>query len=770
MARDDKQQNHRLPTGLMNRLRSIQRQKDSIYSDTYSTTPQVRSDLERISSDVEDNVNKILHRNANDSISNLSKLYSIASLRDAVSNEKFNQDIVDFFENRQLTDALVNSYMDNKWIAEMDREYDIVCKYMPMLVEALNTIKDSVLSADNLDKEYLTFRSLDISHTDTSTFDAEIVSLKKQYDIYERVDRWYDQTSKYGECFVYKVPYNKAFAILMNRKDRTKFSGLGNMTMISHENTVGTDTSCTLINESGSIAPTIANKLGNDSFLENSNVASIAAAKYPMKNIKLEICKDGVLQTAVNESKHMKDMLTIAESASVNEKVNDNSQVINSNTFVPAKTKKDMQSAEGIITYKASQFKTPGLLLKELERKNVIMLYLESVCLGYYYIEFMNKEGNPLYSDSLFMRTAVSNVGYTAGAKFQDIQSQTTATDELLRYLSAAIVANLNDKFINNNPYLKKEIYSVLKFNDVYNNADLSTIRVTYLSPKDVEHIKFREDPETHRGISDLAAGLITSKMWCCLNIANTLGILTRGQDKRVYYVKQNVEQNIAQTLLNVINQIKKQNFNIMQIENMNSILGITGKFNDYIIPVGPSGDSPIQMEVMEGQNIDPQTELLDKLEEQSVNSTDVPIELVRARLSVDFATQLTMSNSKFSRFIFKRQAKFEEHLGNIMTDIYNTETQSNITVICTLPAPLMLNMNNLSQILEIIQRQAETLAQIIYTDTNDQGLEAKQKLFIKNYVTYKLGSYIKKDELDIIKTKTDLEYEQIKSTENQEA
>ena len=208
MARDDKQQNRKLPTGLMNRLRSIQRQKDSIYSDTYSTTPQVRSDLERISSDVEDNVNKILHRNANDSISNLSKLYSIASLRDAVSNEKFNQDIVDFFENRQLTDALVNSYMDNKWIAEMDREYDIVCKYMPMLVEALNTIKDSVLSADNLDKEYLTFRSLDISHTDTSTFDAEIVSLKKQYDIYERVDRWYDQTSKYGECFVYKVPYS----------------------------------------------------------------------------------------------------------------------------------------------------------------------------------------------------------------------------------------------------------------------------------------------------------------------------------------------------------------------------------------------------------------------------------------------------------------------------------------------------------------------------------------------------------------------------------
>ena len=91
--------------------------------------------------------------------------------------------------------------------------------------------------------------------------------------------------------------------------------------------------------------------------------------------------------------------------------------------------------------------------------------------------------------------------------------------------------------------------------------------------------------------------------------------MLTRGQDKRVYYVKQSVEQNIAQTLLNVIDQIKKNNFNIMQIENMNSILNMTGQFNDYVIPVGMSGDPPINMEVLQGQDINPQNEFMDKLE-----------------------------------------------------------------------------------------------------------------------------------------------------------
>ena len=209
-----------------------------------------------------------------------------------------------------------------------------------------------------------------------------------------------------------------------------------------------------------------------------------------------------------------------------------------------------------------------------------------------------------------------------------------------------------------------------------------------------------------------------------------------------------------------------------MQIENMNSILGITGKYNDYIIPVGPSGDAPIQMEVMQGQDIDPQTELLDKLEEAAINSTGIPIELVNARLNLDFATQLTMSNTKFMRFIFKRQAKFETVLGNIMTDIYNTEHQNEtdkIIVKCVLPSPIMFNTNNLNQILHLVNQQAQVMADLMYPDTNDQDADIKKGIYRKNYVNFKLGTYLKQNELDIIKTKTDMEFTMTKKTEDEE-
>lgn len=743
----------KIPKRIADRLFSLGRQMNGVYKDTYSMDPVNKDEIERVGSDIEDNISKILTRNGTSDVADISNLWAAAHLRSTVNSSKVVDGISDFFNDRSITDQLVNSYVENKWLVELDREIDIVCKYMPKLNEALDAIKDAVLTADNFDKEYLTFNSPQKGPDDSSTFVEEIEGIKRQYGLYEKVERWYENASKYGEQLVYKVPYSKAIAQLLDRKNSTRFGAATRGTQESY-----------IIQEGALPRDFQANGDLHDSFLS----AKEQIEKSGMSNLRLEIRKDSILTSAVNESAHMRQMLAVAEQTSIiNEAKSDSNRVLSDDYFqVPEKIKdKDYDSAsqDGMTTIgkDRSEVRVPGLLLKDLKRQNVIFLYMDDICLGYYYIEVLDRQGKDLFSDNIFDRKNLSATGYTAGSRLQDTQSQGSATDELLRYVSSAIVANLDDKFINNNAHLKKEIYSVLKHNEMFNSGQAGTVRVTYLAPNDVEHIFFKQDPDTHRGISDVQAGLIPAKLWCCLYIANTIGILTRGQDKRVYYVKQNVEQNIAQTLLNVINQIKKQNFNIMQIENMNSILGITGKYNDYIIPVGPSGDPPVQMEVMEGQNIDPQTELMDKLEENTINSIGIPIELVTARLSLEFATQLTMSNSKFLRFVFKRQSKFEQHIGNIVTDIYNTEyeTDNNVIVRCVLPAPIMLNINNLNQIIELLNNQAQTLSQIAFPNPNEEDIDTKRAIWAKNYVFHKIGNYLKQNELQLITDKTNLEY-----------
>lgn len=752
---------------LIRRLWSLRRQMDGIYKDTYSTDPTNRDDLNKITDNIEDNVSKILTRNGTGDIPNIANLYAVAKLRNGINGGEYNQAVIDYFEDRSITDQLMNSYVENKWIIDLDKEIDVICKYMPKMSEALDALKDAVLTADNFDKEYLTFISPNKGPDEFSTFSEEIEGIKRQYNLHDKVELWYENASKYGEQFVYKVPYNRAISKYMNRKNMTKYNGgISPMTMVRHE-------SVSLINE-GSIPRNIV----IDESISPTQLSS-SLNTFGITNLNLEIRKDSLIDTVVTESMHMRDMVSIAESCSILNEAKVSDHTIPQDTFEMPKRKKNDESTsqEGIISsdekeYRPDSFKVPGLLLKELERENIILLYIDDICLGYYYFEFLNRDGGAVFSNSIFQNNkTLGTFGAGSGARYQDQQNQDTAVEELLRYLSSAIVANLDDKFINNNAYLKKEIYSVLKYNDLFNSAmDVTTVRVTYLAPNDVEHIYFKQDPKTHRGISDVFPGMIAAKMWCCLYIANTIGILTRGQDKRVYYVKQNVEQNIAQTLLNVINQIKKQNFNIMQIENMNSILGITGKYNDYIIPVGPSGDAPISMEVMEGQNIDPQTELMDKLEEHAINPI-IPIELVTARLQVDYATQITMSNTKFMRFVFKRQSKVEQHIGNIMTDIYNTEypDESGIIVRCVLPSPIMLNINNLNQIIDLINTQAQNLSNIEYPNNEEENIELKRGLFIKNYVHYKLGNYLKQNELDIIKAKADLEYQSIRRNDTEQ-
>ena len=754
--KDDKnsfQKNMKLNQG----LNSLRRQMTGIYKDTYSTNPTVKDDLERISNNIEDRINNALVRNNSSDVANLSRLYSAAKLRTSMDS-KMEDSIEDFFNDPTLVNKLMDSYMQNKWIIELDNEIDVVCKYMPKLTECVNCIKDSILTADNLEKDYLTFTTKDLPSSELPTFNAKMQTAIEKYKLYKRAEVWVNNTIKYGEQFIYRVPYKKALSILLNNISKYP-TGYHESTEIS-------------LLESGSVPKSMMNDPNVTPYL--TDIKSIGKDM----NIKLEIRNDSLLESAINESSKMRKAIAIAETASVqeaykflDEATKEEGEIMQSMFDMPKnkKRKKEEGAQDGFIDTmqftKPEDIHAPGCLLKDIKRSDVILLYMDDVCLGYYYIEFINKEDESTLTSSIFTNNSFkTNPSYATGSRVQDMQNQVRSVDNLLKYLSYTIASNLDQKFINSNTDLREEIYAVLKYNEVLNAASLDRIRITYIAPDDMQHMFLEQDPDTHRGLSRLLYALIPAKLWICLTVADTIAMLTRGQDHRVYYVRQNVEQNIAQTLINVINQIKKQNFNIMQIESMNSILGIIGKYNDFVIPVGPSGDYPVQMEVMQGQDINPQSDFLDKLEEQTINATGYPLEYINARNTVDFASQLTMTNTKVMRMTFKYQAKTEKDLGEIATIIYNCEYNSEgkenpIKINCVLPSPITLNINNLNQLMEIVTQQADNFSQLEYPDENDENVTIKRNIYKQKYVKYKLGTYVKQNELDVIKAQADFDF-----------
>ena len=75
------------------------------------------------------------------------------------------------------------------------------------------------------------------------------------------------------------------------------------------------------------------------------------------------------------------------------------------------------------------------------------------------------------------------------------------------------------------------------------------------------------------------------------------------------------------------------------------------------------------------------------------------------------------------------------------------------------LSSPITLTINNLSQLIEIISQQADQFSQLEYPDDNDENVNLKRNIYKQKYIKYKLGTYVKQNELEIIKSQADFDF-----------
>ena len=747
---------------LINRLSVTVRDNIAgMYTKSYYNRPTTLADIKNVKERLNTSINTITSRNM-DTIGepNISKLLGRANK--AMNGDPFlNKSIEDYFTDTASMDSLLQTYMENKYLVDLDQEIDTICKYMPKLLEALDTKKDNVLSADHFSKDFIFLANS--TSTDDSIFSERIKTMKDKYDLLVKVEQWYMNASKYGEQFLYIVPYKYAIGKLLDSKKD------GNLTYNSTVVGRVTESGYSILYENGQINTANKLSLGEDNkthvnveFDCSGILAETVLDKYRAIKAACELkakslCEQqmAIIEATIYEAKKEEESHREGEPV-VQKTISDKPpRVKMQNTVNPDELdlsdfKPDTSAQDGLITGKkkdkdinktsnADELTVPGCIIKSLDRAMVKPLYIEDICIGYLYLE--TKDGmEPNFTNSLFDRTSSNIMGkdISKGVK------QDTEIDKRLTDLSMQVSKMIDAKFVNTNVDLSKEIYALLKHNDIVTNPN-KRVKVSFLPADDVVHIRFNEDPRTHRGISDLSKALFPAKIYCAMYLVNSIANMTRGYDRRVYYVKQAVDTNIAKTLLNTINQLKKSNFNIRQIENINNIIGISGSLHDYLIPT-LGGDPPIQFEIMPGQKIDPPTEMLQALEEMAINSTDVPLELIQARQSMDYAVHYTMTNSKFLRKIYNRQASYAKFLSVIFTKIYNYEYGTNDKLVVTLPPPMFLNITNTNQVIQNTIEYANNIVNSVMADITDEALKAKVLVKVQKYY---LGSYLDTDVLD---------------------
>lgn len=720
-------------------LSSIRKGLANLYGRTYYTPPDGDSELTHLTDRINDSMGKIINDiNYSTGLSSISTLYAKAI--DYQNDPKVADGFDNLFKDMANDGSVYNVFFNNRSLRLFDAEIDMICKYMPMLEDALGVLCDNVISSDHFSKDFIFISDENVSvENNKELFYNNIKVLKDKYDLLIKFQDIIYNTSKYGERFYYIVPYERAIKKLLDNPD--------NKFVTSHESMS--------LTESGILKLSPALKESGDVFVNTINKKEQSLDVEFTFNMSNSLSKEIVAhEAAANRLKHIKE-----SALNFNEATTSTVSLV-ANDKLDASPFYDDTTSNGLIVAGDHKFNTKedwglnGCVFKELNRYKIIPVRIEDLILGYAYLEndrYGLDDDFPV-SDTT---TPVNAMGINVATDLEATKNSAVISDSIVKTVASKLSAAIDTKFIKLNKDLSKEIYTVLKHD--LQAGKKNKYNVTFLPPDDVVHCYYKLDPDTYRGISDLYKSMIPAKLFIGLYITNTIGAMTRAQDRRVYYVKQSgIDTNISKILLTTIDQLKRQNFNIRQLESMKNVLNILGRFNDFVIPTDNSGNAPVQFEVMQGQQIDPQTDLMEKLQSMAVNSTDVPFEIVQARQSMDYAIQASMSNSRFLKKIYNRQTIANRFLSSIMTKLYRGEFNNPTAVIkVNLPTPMFLNLTNTNQIIQNANDVAQAAMEAFSDDLDDN---AKQ-IFFNNLKGKMLESYIDMEMIMRVKEATKIEY-----------
>ena len=763
---------------------SIQANIDDLYKNTYFTNNDNSKYIDSIKRKMDDDLEGLIDKaKAQNGGTNMADLYARTLARN--DTDSLNE-IRSALEDETVLADIMDIYSQNALVRDLDREIDTVCKYMPKLDEALDIKKDNVLSADHFNDDAVRISienvaGAGITNDNNNKSEADGSDLElfaRKYNLEAFRNELYSKTAKYGEQFVYIVPYKRALEKLIARTDGASL--LSEEGILTEESI---NEGLQSINETLSFRYTDTDESKLKSFgaqelydlsestLSDSSLEGLKSNNIEYSGLDIEINKTGVIPGIIAQECNMRRIFSETVSLFGEESLGSarNAYLSNSLYFknINKKLKKAAQGGtlegptsladdglkdldEPTKANDAEQLEIPGAVFEILEHDRVKPIYINNTCLGYYYIEMNDPNGGNAEEQMTFTST-LGGMRPRRTARENEANGGTSTQDnEVLMKIARKIAQRIDKKFINSNQDIAKEIYTVLKYN-ADNNGKTTKLRISFIPPSDIIHSYFELNKKTHRGVSDIVKSLFPAKLYTCLYISNTIALLTRGYDKRLYHVKQTIDTNITSVLLNVINQIKRSNFNLRQIENMNNIMNVTGRFNDLVIPQNANGESPVSFEIMPGQNVEVKTEFMNMLEEMAVNQTGVSLEMVNSRYQESTATHLTMSNARFLIKVYARQKLYEPILSAIYTKLYQYEYNTNSIVKVELPPPIMLNFTNTSQILSMSQELIQNIVQMKFGTTQN---EQEKLAFTSLLMEYYYDSFLPMDKINAMADK----------------
>ena len=607
-----------------------------------------------------------------------------------------------------MYDAYRNRFLEQSDLHEVSSQ-------LIELSEAILITRDAIISSDVVEGRMSRTLSFDnVNEDDEKNYIPIIENMEKKFNLQKKIKNFIiPKTLDYGEYFSYDIPYSKLFNDFMQMKNTTGYHGgsaFGESVMESfnpknREVTSDPETFDMFIESTYKDYT----KGMNEEELASCPKAAFKEDLTNMMN-NIEVCNESVplclIEEGTNSMEYFKEMT---------EKVH--MEANTQNMFDAVNTGKI--SSDGIILDNGTKKPTKNhdfddigdCYSKLIEPTRILPIEIMDTVIGYYYIQ--DEDITPLSG-------AVSTTLYYS--KFDEHRRERTIVDSI----AERVVKSFNKPFLMKNIKFKQSIVDCIN----YWNLNEKRLKFQFISPEYITVFKIDEDEEGH-GQSMIKKSLFYAKLYLMLLLFKIMSIILNSNDTKVNYIKQSgIDKNVANKVQEIARIRQSRQINITDLFSYTTLINKVGNGSEMYIPTGRSGERPIETEILQGQDVQLNSDLLEMLKNAYILATGVPAAIINYLNEADFAKVVEQNNTKFNGRVVNYQLDFNESITTWYKKIMKWSTNIPENVIdnfsFTLQPPKTTTINTKSEIINQFSAVADFFVSLIYDDPS-QSMDAEK-------------------------------------------
>lgn len=598
------------------------------------------------------------------------------------------------------------------------------------LSEAIMITRDAIISADTVEgrlNRSITFENIDDDEIDN--YNSIVENMENKFQLLEKIKNFIiPKTLEYGEYYVYIVPYSELFNKFQQQKTR-------NVTNTGILRRFNESTVLEGFNDTKK-----ENKLTElDMFLED------CYNKYHIReNGKYSDKKSS--DNRINKDEFKSDLKNIMENIIIStddipipfleeglESIeyinNQHNNVVTEDNTLFKKVIKNSKTDGGVKISKKGEFDDIGdCYVKMIEPTKIIPIKIMNTILGYYYVQ--DEDITPLSG-------AVSSSLYFS--RFNEHSRQQTIIDSL----AERVVQQFNKPFLKNNLKFKEAIVDC--FN--YYNLNENRVKMQFIPAEYIVRFKIDEDIDGN-GTSMIKKSLFYAKLYLMILLFKIMSIIMYSNDQKINYIKQSgLDKNLANRVQEIARLQQSRQINISDLFSYTTLINKVGNGNAVYMPTGRSGERPIETEILSGQDIQLNNDLLEMLKNAYITGTGVPAAILNYLNEADYAKTVEQNHSKFNARVVNYQLDFNPSITDMYKRIMKWSTNigeekiSNFNF--TLTQPRSATANAKAELISQFNTMAEFLTGLLYPDPgqaeNPDSLNAEIREFKKLYAREQL-------------------------------